>query len=550
MGLTKWLRQQTDKTTILPMEICQIPFDKVPYLSRRDRAYALAAPELRPFYKYEVSLEAFAQAIEDKKKDNTDRKILVEALREQYAGMDTGRAVKDNIESLLDGNTFTLVTAHQPSLFTGPLYYIYKIFSTINLAEQLNARYPGRHFVPVFISGGEDHDFEEVNHLHLFGKTINWKNEESGPVGMMSANTLQPALEEVRAVLGDSERAQELYALLKEAVESHRRYADTARHLANALFRDYGLVIIDMSHPKLKRLFIPYIKEEILEQPSKALVEATVEQLEKAGFSGQAYPREINFFYLGRELRQRERIVLEDGRYQVLNTSHSFSREDLIAEIEQHPERFSPNVVMRPIFQELVLPNLAYIGGGGELAYWLERKKQFEHFGLNYPMLVRRNSVLFIDGGSAKRMNKLGLTVEQLFGDVEELIKEYVRQNTENELSLAEEKAELAALVKSIEEKAREVDPTLVKTAAAEGQKMINSLEQLEGKLMRAEKQRHDIAINQMRSLKDKLFPGNGLQERYDNFMGFYLNYGQEFFGLLKTELDPMAKAFTVIVDR
>ncbi|MCB9040671.1 MAG: bacillithiol biosynthesis cysteine-adding enzyme BshC [Lewinellaceae bacterium] len=532
------------------MEICQLPFHKVPYLSQRDQAYTTGAPELRPFYKYEVALEAFAQVIEDKKKDNTDRASLVEVLREQYAGLETAQAVKDNIELLAKENTFTLVTAHQPSLFTGPLYYIYKIFSTINLAEKLNQHYPDQHFVPVFISGGEDHDFEEVNHFHLFGKSVEWQNDESGPVGMMKTGTLQTVLAETREILGESDRAEELYRMLEESVKNHSRYADTARHLANALFKAYGLVIIDMSHPGLKKLFIPYIKEEILEQPSKGLVEATVAELEKAGFSEQAYAREINFFYLGQELRQRERIVLENGRYQVLNTEFSFGREELIREIESHPERFSPNVVMRPVFQELALPNLAYIGGGGELAYWLERKSQFEHFGINYPMLVRRNSALFIDKGNAKRMEKLELSVEQVFGDIEALIKEYVRKNTENEISLSEEKAQLDALVKGIEQKAREVDPTLVKTAAAEGQKMINSMEQLEGKLMRAEKQRHDIAINQMRALKDKLFPGNGLQERYDNFMGFYLQYGQEFFEVLKRELDPLDKRFTVIVDR
>ncbi|MCB0584709.1 MAG: bacillithiol biosynthesis cysteine-adding enzyme BshC [Phaeodactylibacter sp.] len=532
------------------MEIRQLPFSQVPYLSKRDQSYTMGAPELRPFYRYDTERSSFAQAIEDKKKDNTDRKTLVETLREQYSNLETSQPVKDNIESLLKENTFTLVTAHQPSLFTGPLYYIYKIISTINLAETLREQYPGYNFVPVFISGGEDHDFEEVNHLHLFGKSITWENEESGPVGTMKTDTLQPVLEEVREVLGNSERAEELYALLRESVEGHSRYADTARHLANALFKDYGLVIIDMSDARLKKLFVPFIKEEILNQPSKALVEATVARLEEAGFSEQAYPREINFFYLGPELRLRERIVLEDGTYKVLNTDYAFREEELVAEIEKHPERFSPNVVMRPIYQELVLPNLAYIGGGGELAYWLERKSQFEHFGINYPMLVRRNSVLFIDQGNAKRMEKLELSVEQLFGDIEALIKEYVRENTENEISLADEKAQLNALVKGIEEKAREVDPTLVKTAAAEGQKMVNSLEQLESKLMRAEKQRHDIAINQMRTLKDKLFPGNGLQERYDNFMMYYLKYGQEFFDILKKELDPMDKRFTVIIDR
>ena len=530
------------------MEIQQLTYDQVPYLSKRDQAYALAVPALRPFYKYDVNLEAFAQVIQDKKKKAINRQALIEVLAEQYQELSPSEATLKNIQALGQDNTFTVVTAHQPSLFTGPLYYIYKVISAINLAEQLRRRYPTQNFVPVFITGGEDHDFEEVNHLHLFGKTISWQNAESGPVGMMKTDSLQPVLAEVKEVLGDSERAGELYEILKASVEQHAQYSGAARHLTNELFKAYGLVIIDMNHRRFKQLFIPYIKEEILEQPSKALVEKAQSELEKAGFSGQAYPREINFFYL--QPGQRERIVEEAGRFRVLNTELSFSREELLQEIEQHPERFSPNVVMRPIFQEAILPNLAYIGGGGELAYWLERKSQFEHFGLNFPMLVRRNSVLFIDGGNAKRLEKLNLSVADIFRDIEELVKAYVHENTENEISLAEEKVQLEAIFKQVERKAGEVDPTLVKAFAAEGARQMNSLQQLETKLMRAEKQRHDTAINQMRALKEKLFPGNGLQERYDNFMGFYLKYGRGFFEVLKENLDPMESTFTVVVDR
>ncbi|MCB0569426.1 MAG: bacillithiol biosynthesis cysteine-adding enzyme BshC [Phaeodactylibacter sp.] len=530
------------------MEIHQLSFGEVPYLSKRDQAYGQGAPSLRPFYKYPPILESFADVIQDKSQQPVDRRVLVDVLEEQYQELSTSEACQNNIRALGQENTFTVVTAHQPCLFTGPLYYIYKAISAINLAEQLKARYPLYQFVPIFITGGEDHDFEEANHLHLFGKTISWQNEESGPVGMMKTDTLGPVLEEVKGVLGDSEKAQELYSMLKAAVEQHALYSGTARHIANELFKAYGLLILDMNHRKFKELFIPFIKEEILEQPSKALVEKTQSKLEAAGFSGQAYPREINFFYL--LPGQRERIVEENGLFQVLNTGLSFSREELISQIEQFPERFSPNVVMRPVFQEAILPNLAYIGGGGELAYWLERKSQFEHFGVNFPVLVRRNSVLFIDGGSAKRMEKLNLSVEDIFRDIEDLIKAYVRENTENEISLSEEKEVLEAIFKRAEQKAGEVDPTLVKAFAAESARQMNSLQQLEAKLMRAEKQRHDTAISQMRALKDKLFPGNGLQERYDNFMGFYLKYGQDFFGLLKAQLDPMQVAFTVIVDR
>lgn len=525
-----------------------LPFGKVPQVSERDLAYATQDDRLRPFYKYSPTLAGLKEALADKAKAEPPRSELVAVLKEQYLGLSPSDDLMEQINALADPNTFTVTTAHQPSLFTGPLYYIYKIISTINLARQLKAAYTDYHFVPVFITGGEDHDFEEINHLQLFGQTIVWKNEEQGAVGQMSTRSLQTVLAEVKDILGDSPRAKELYHMLHEAVEKNERYADTARHLTHLLFKDHGLVILDPSHPRLKQTFTPYIKEEIFEQPSKALVESTVAELEKAGFSEQAYPREINFFYLGDGFR--ERIVEEDGRYKVLNQDITWDRAAMEQEIEAHPERFSPNVVMRPIYQEYILPNLAYVGGGGELAYWLERKAQFEHFGVNFPVLIRRNSVLFVDKGSSKRLRKLDLTVTDLFGDVEALIKDYVKRHTENEISLKTEKAALEDIFKQVEEKAGEVDPTLVKAAAAEGARQLNSLEQLEGKLMKAEKQRHDTAVNQMRKLKEKLFPGNGLQERQDNFMMFYLKYGAGFFDALFEALDPLKEGFVLLEDR
>jgi len=529
------------------MEIQKIPFPDVPQLSNRDTAYATAHPKLRPFYKYEVKLDAFAQVIADKKAEATNRAVLVEVLQEQYHDFPESAAVQANIEALHSENTFTVTTAHQPSLFTGPLYFIYKIISTINLAKQLRERYSDYQFVPIFITGGEDHDFEEINHLHMFGNRIDWENEESGAVGAMQTASLTETFAALKDILGDSERAEELYQKVIDCYQKHDTYSKATRAFVHEWFKEDGLVIIDMNEAKLKQLFIPYAKEELLHQPSNALVESAIEQLTEAGFSAQATPRAINLFYLRDQLR--ERIVQEDGVYKVLNTDYQFSEAEIVEELEQHPERFSPNVVMRPIYQEIVLPNLAYVGGGGELAYWLERKSQFGHFKVNFPMLIRRNSVLWIDKGNAKRMGKVELSVPELFKDVELLVKEYVRDNTQNELSLKSEKEQVQKIFDKVLEKAEEIDKTMVKPTLAEQQKVLNSLDNLEGKLLRAEKNRHDIAINQIRSLKDRLFPEQGLQERYENFMAFYLRYGNEFFDVLKANLDPLDVRFVVILD-
>lgn len=525
-----------------------LPFEQVPQLSSKDIAYATEEKTLRPFYKYPVRLESFADVIADKQKNPVNRNVLVEVLEAQYADLDTTEAVKSNIAALADENTFTVITAHQPSLFTGPLYYIYKIISTINLAKKLNEHYSDYKFVPVFVTGGEDHDFEEVNHTYLFNKTLQWESGETGSVGMMKTEGVQPVLEELKDILGNSPHATKIFDIISAAHTSHDRYAMAAIHLVNELFKKDGLVVLGMNNAKLKKLFVPIIKEEIFKQPSQALVQETQEQLEAAGFGGQAHPRAINFFYLCAQTR--ERIVLKDNIYEVLNTDYTFTKAELEAEIENHPERFSPNVIMRPLFQELVMPNLAYIGGGGELAYWMERQSQFAHFSLNFPMLIRRNSVLWIDKGNAKRMAKVDLSIPEIFQDTEDLIKAYVKENTENELSLKKEKGMLKGIYDIVIQKAREIDPTLVKTVKAEQAKQLNSLAAMEAKLLRAEKQRHDISINQIRSIKERLFYNNGLQERRDNFMSLYLKYGDTFFETLKAHLDVLDKRFVVIMDK
>ncbi len=529
------------------MQTTLVPFDQVPQFSPKDVAYASGHPNLRPFFKYDVALDQFPSIINDKKKEQTDRATLVRVLQKQHAGLQRSLAVQKNINALLDENTFTVTTAHQPSLFTGPLYYVLKVASTIHLATLLNKTYPQYRFVPVFINGGEDHDFEEVNHAHIFGKTINWKNKESGSVGKMKVDTLKAPLTELKEILGESERAKEIYSVFERAYTSHKTYAEATNHLVHELFGKFGLLGLNTTDPELKALFAPITEEELFEQPSQQFIEKAQKQLTEAGFSGQAHAREINLFYLRDQIRNR--IVLEDETYKVLDTDYTFSRKALLQELEEHPERFSPNVVLRPLYQELILPNLAYIGGGGEISYWLERKEQFDHFSINFPMLIRRNSVLWIDKGSQKKMEKNGLELHDLFRNTEVLLQEYVRKNTENEINLTEEKAQLETIFDQIAQKAVETDPTLEKKVLAENAKILNSVEKLEERLMRAEKQRYETALNQIRSLKDKLFPNNGLQERHDNFLNFYLKHGPAFFDILVEHLNPLQKGLVVILD-
>ncbi len=529
------------------MEVTKLPFSKIPQLSKRDIAYVDENPLLEPFYKYQVRIENFEAIIHNKQNENINRDLLVEVLQEQYAKFEKSERVTDNIQLLASKNTFTIVTAHQPSLFTGPLYYIYKIISTINLSKALTAYYPGFQFVPVFVTGGEDHDFEEVNHANIFNKTLVWENDEQGSVGMMKTSSLQNVLAELKDLLGESEKGKKIYEEIEQSHTSHKIYSDAVIDLMHRFFKEDGLVVLNMNHVKLKRSFIPFIKEEIIKQPSHVLVEQTAEMLSDVGFKQQATAREINFFYLNNQIR--ERVVFEDDVFKVLNTDLVFTTKEMEKEIENHPEYFSPNVIMRPIYQESILPNLAYIGGGGEIAYWIERRSQFEYFKVNFPMLIRRDSVLWIDRSTSKKMEKLDLDVEAIFKDTEVLIKEFVHKNTEEDLNLNSQKEEVNKVFESVKELAKNIDATLVGKIEAEQTKSVKSLEQLEARLIKSKKQKYEIEINQIRSLKAKLFPNNGLQERYDNLISFYFTYGEDFFKILKENLNPLDRKFVVIRD-
>ncbi|MDZ7876625.1 MAG: bacillithiol biosynthesis cysteine-adding enzyme BshC [Saprospiraceae bacterium] len=536
------------------MTITQLPFSDLPMLAKTDRIYAEQNPILRNFYKYSVDLESFADVIADKSRENIDRKTLVETLTRQYAQLNPTASgntqIVEKINTLAYDKTFTVVTAHQPSLLMGPLYFVYKIFSTIHLAEKLKAAYPDNNFVPIFVIGGEDHDFEEVNHISLFGKKLVWQraDNEKGAVGMMQTTSLQTVLAELKPILGESEAAQSLFKIIENAYTNHALYQDATQDLLNQLFGKYGLIVLNMNDAALKRLFIPVMRRELTEQLSKKLVENTQAQLESIGFKAQAFARDINLFYLRENLR--ERIVEEEGVYRVLNTDIRWeSQADILKELEATPQYFSPNVVLRPLFQETVLPNLAYIGGGGELAYWLERQTQFAAFGVNFPMLIRRNSVMFLDKGTQDRLQKLDVQLTDLTDNTDILIKKYVEKQATDPLSMEAEKTALSNLFDTLLKKAVAVDATLEKAVLAEKTKQLQSLDALEARTAKAEKQKHETVLNQLKTVQQKLFPNGGLQERTDNILPIYLKHGDAFFDVLKATLNPLEQGMIVVAE-
>lgn len=500
---------------------------------------------LRPFYTYEPKIESFKKVIEDKSKENINREILVEVLKKQYARTFNFELSTLNLNVLLKKNTFTVCTGHQLCLFTGPLYFIYKIISTINLAETLKKQYPDFNFVPVYWMASEDHDFEEVSSINLFGKKVIWDNPEAkGAVGRLKTGSLKVVIEELKQILGDSENAKELIQLFNDAYLKHTVFADATRFFVHQLFGEYGLVIIDADDARLKSEFSDILKDDILNNTNYKIVNQTNSELEKIGVKPQVNPREINCFYLTNEFRERiSKFPFEGGKgdeFGVQNTTLHFSSDKLVEELQSYPERFSPNVVLRPLYQQKILPNLAYVGGPGEIAYWLEYKAIFDHHKITFPVLIPRNFALLNDEKTNQQIQKLGFTISDVFKNTNVLLKEFVSKNSTSGLSLKEQEGKLIALFAEISVKAIAVDPTLKGSVEAELQKAINAIKNLESKLVRSEKQKQEVNINQIKKIKDKYFPNGELQERFENFSPYYLKYGKQFIADLKGTFDPL----------
>jgi bacillithiol biosynthesis cysteine-adding enzyme BshC len=528
------------------MHHIEIPFSDIPHFSFKDKFYQTETEKLRDFISYLPQIQDIQKAINDRKNYPVDRTLLRDYLKSQYSGIVTSDIQKMNIEKIADENTFTVTTAHQPCLFGGPAYYFYKIFSTIHLAELLNKTYSEQYFVPVFVNGGEDHDFEEVNHMHLFGKTIRWQTGQTGSVGRFQLEGLDLALRELKEIVGGHISGVEFVDMLEEAYKNSLDYNEFVFRWVNAVFSKWGLLVLSMDSKALKEAFRPYMEKEIFHMPSQSLVEETQEKLNVLGFKSQAHAREINLFYLRDNIR--ERIVFEGDHYLINNTDYRFTLEEMKQELVNFPERFSPNVVTRPLFQEVILPDVAFVCGGGEVAYWIERKSQFEHFGVFYPMIIRRNSVMVIQQKLAENIEKAGLHVSDFTGMESQIIQKYLDIHASQDIHLDKYRQQIQIIFDEIQNLSIQVDKTLEGYVGKEGHNIIKIIDSVESRLIKAVKNKESIQLNKISNIYSKLHPDGRLQERFEHFLQFQMGAPSDLTEYLMTQLNPFRKELLLIV--
>jgi len=527
---------------------------RLPY--RQTRAFSKIALDyidqeeaLRLFYTYPPSIEGLQRAIEQRKKIQTGRDLLVGELKKQYANISISKYTRDNIELLISENTFTITTAHQNNIFTGPLYFIYKIIHVIKLADHFKGLLPGYHFVPVFFIGSEDADLNELNHLWLGGKKLVWETKQTGAVGRMKVDKdLLKLIDSMQGQLSVLPYGTEIVSKIRKFYKEGIAIQDATFAMVNDLFSEYGLVILLPDNAVYKKQLSLVFRDDLLQQTASGIVEETANNLQNAGYKVQANPREINLFYLHENLR--ERIEYSNANYRVKNSSIIFNEREMFEELETHPERFSPNVILRGIFQETILPNILFVGGAGETAYWLQLKNLFEHYQVPFPVLVVRNSFLVIEKKWHERIKKSGFNSEDFFLEVQELMNWVVAKESSTETRLNGSLTELEQIYESFKKQAVKVDSSLEKHVESLKLRSLLRLKELEKKMLRAEKRKFSDRERQLQAVKDHLFPNNGLQERNDNFCYYYSIWGNDFIRQLYNHTLSLEQEFVILEEK
>ncbi len=506
-----------------------IPYSKTHYFSKTVLDYISESGSLRPFYQSFPKKEEIAAAVLTKKAHYAHRALLHQALQTQYQTIEKHPAVSANIKHLAQAKTFTITTAHQPNIFTGPLYFIYKILHAIKLAIYCKEQLPQYHFVSVYYMGSEDADFDELGHIYLNQEKLNWSTTQTGAVGRMKIDeSFHALIQRIESEIAVLPFGPEIMNTVKKYYRRGQNIQNATLGFVNDLFGKYGLIIVVPDNALLKSAAADVFEDELIHQTSSKIVAQTTAQMVAAEYEPQAHGRDINLFYL-KEDGARLRIEQKEKLWQAVGSKIRFDEETLLNELNKHPERFSPNVILRGLFQEAVLPNIFFISGGGELAYWLQLKAVFQHYKVPYPMLVVRNSFLLVSQKQHIKMKKLGIKADTIFEPTLKLQSDWVKNNTDRNISVDHYLSELRTVYEKLSQQAALIDPTLknhIYTLQKQSEKKVAEAGK---KMLRAEKRNHADAMQQIQTLKNQLFPFGNLQERIHNFLPYYAQWGATF---------------------
>ncbi len=528
----------------------QINFGDIPGQHNLFLDYLYEFDNVKKFYKHDFRnrdeyLKIFKTISETNREFRND---VPKIITSQYQGFNLSEKTKNNIDLLKEKNTLAVVTGQQLGVLGGPLYTLYKIITAIKFAGHLKERYDAYNFVPVFWLEGDDHDFEEVRSLNIINELnevikISYDDEIIDEEIRQSVGYLQikesisSFLDNLDKNLRDTEFKPDLLKKLKESYSVGKTFKQSFRELIFWLFDEYGLIIFDPQDIVIKNLLKPVFKKEInnFRQHTEKLVQisATLEEI----YHAQVKVRPVNLFYSNED----GRFLIEpvENEFRLRRKRKKFTHEEIINEIDNKPENFSANVLLRPICQDFILPTAFYVGGPSEISYFAQLTSLYGFYNLTSPIIYPRISATIYEKNLEKILEKYNLSFGDVFVNSDELKTRVINSLSKNSINdiFAESNSQVEVVIDRLKEKLFEFDKTIADATGKYRQKILSYLDELKSKAIDAQKKKHEITLRQIDKLANSLFPNNNLQERELNFVYFYNKYGESFMKRLFDEL-------------
>jgi len=474
---------------------------------------------------------------------------LADIISKQYSGRKISSRTERNISLLKNDNTLAVVTGQQLGLIGGPLYTFYKIITAIKLSKHLTERYDDFNFVPVFWLEGDDHDFDEVTWINLLNENnelVKIKYNDNAPedsnrgsVGYVKLqNTINTFFEEMNNNLRGTDFTSEIMENLRSFYSEGKTFKQAFIELISWLFDKHGLILFDPQDRDLKKLLIPVFQNAISsfrEHTEKLVnISATLDEI----YHAQVKVRPVNLFYN----YEGGRYLIEpvENEFKLKGKKKKFTYDELNLLIQQEPEKFSPNVLLRPICQDYLLPTAFYVGGPAEIAYFAQVTPLYKSFKVNVPIVYPRSSASLVEKNISSAIQKFDLKINEIFADPEKIKEKIVSKMSADNLADVFDRSsyEIEIVYDKLKEKLFEIDKALSEAVNKYKQNSLNNLNQLKGKAIEAQKKKYEVSLRQIDKITMNLYPEQNLQEREVNFIYFANKYGIDVIDKIFEELD------------